>query len=82
MVLSRLDRWDWFRKLVTEDAYRRFWKDTFSNILARYDGQEIGIGRPNRKKGPGHGRTLALTAGAVSGAVYLQSRTRRAHKPR
>ena len=82
MVLSRLDRWDWFRTLVTESAYRRFWKDTFDNIMARYEGKEIGIGRPNRAKGSGAGKTAALVVGALSGAMYLQSRTRRAQKRR
>ena len=82
MVLSRLDRWDWFRTLVTESAYRRFWKDTFNNIMARYEGKEIGIGRPNRAKGSGSAKSVALIVGAVSGAVYLQGRTRRAQKRR
>jgi hypothetical protein len=49
MVLSRLDRWDWFVVTVTEAAYRRFWKATLGNILARYEGQPVGIGRPHRR---------------------------------
>jgi hypothetical protein len=76
LVLSRMDRWVWFRTLLTEDAYRRFWNETLSNILARYEGKEIGIGRPNRGGVPG--TAIAVTAGAaagvVAGALYLRSR--------
>ena len=83
MVLARLDRWDWFRTVVTEDAYRRFWSDTLNNMLNRYEGQEVGIGRPSRGDRSGKGKALAVTAGAaavVAGAAYLKSRNSRAKK--
>jgi len=82
-MLARLDRWVWFRTTVTEDAYRRFWNDTLDNIVARYEGREIGIGRPGRGDRSGQRRALAVTAGtvaAVAGAAYLQSRRRRAKR--
>jgi hypothetical protein len=90
LVLSRMDRWVWFRTLLTEDAYRRFWNDTLSNIVARYEGREIGIGRPGRGSSSGERKALAVTtgaaagvlAGAVAGAVYLRGRSRRAQKRR
>lgn len=81
MVLARLDRWVWFRTLVTEDAYRRFWSDTLGNMLAIYKGKAVGIGRPNRTGRSGKGKAIAVTAGAaavVASAAYLQGRSRRA----
>ena len=78
LVLSRMDRWVWFRTLLTEDAYRRFWNETLGNILARYEGKEIGIGRPGRGGTSGQRTAIAVTAGAaagmVAGAMYLRSR--------
>jgi hypothetical protein len=77
LVLSRMDRWEWFRTLLTEDAYRRFWGETLANIVARYEGKEIGIGRPSRN-GAGHTRALAVAgaAGLTAGALFLASRRR------
>ena len=82
MVASRLDRWDWFRTLVTEAAYRRFWNETLGNILARYEGRAIGIGRPNRAQRPGRRTALAVSAGTAVGALYLQGRSGRRGRTR
>jgi hypothetical protein len=57
MQLSRMDRWMWLRTRLTEAAYRRFWSDTFGNIVRRYEGKPIGIGRPSARR-----RTRALEA--------------------
>lgn len=46
MVLTRLNRWPWFVVTVTEAAYRDFWQDTLGNILRRYQGRAVAIGRP------------------------------------
>ena len=90
MTLFRLDRWNWFVVTVTEAAYRRFWRETLGNILKRYDGERIGIGRPNRRR-EARRSAYALAAGmaasgAASGAlsgglcatVYAAGRRRRA----
>lgn len=77
MVATRIDRWDWFRTMVTEAAYLRFWDTTVDNILARYDGKEIGVGRPSRV---GQSSRGAAVAAAAAGALYLRGRRRRAQK--
>jgi hypothetical protein len=46
MVLFRINRWVWFRTFLTKNAYRRFWRATLRNIVARYEGREFAIGRP------------------------------------
>ena len=60
MVLARLDRWAWLRTVLTEDAYRRFWDETVANIVARYEGRQIGVGRPHRGDRPGLLRGLGV----------------------
>ena len=59
MVMLGLDRWVWFRTFLTTNAYRRFWRETVDNILARYEGRDFAIGRPRRERVP-------EVAGAVS----------------
>ncbi len=46
MVALRLSRWPWYRRFLTKLAYRCFWNVTVKNLLARYDGKEVGVGRP------------------------------------
>ncbi|SDM30954.1 hypothetical protein [Allokutzneria albata] len=77
LVLSGLDRWGWFRTLLTENAYRRFWNDTVANILARHEGKEIGIGRPGRDEQSGRRRALGVTAVGLACATYLRRRAKR-----
>jgi hypothetical protein len=48
MVATGLSRWPWFVVTVTENAYRRFWHDTLGNVLRRYEGASVAIGRPAR----------------------------------
>jgi hypothetical protein len=50
MVLFRISRCVWFRNFLTKNAYRRFWRDTLKNIVARYEGREIGMGRPSHRR--------------------------------
>jgi hypothetical protein len=50
MVLFGINRWVWFRTFLTKNAYRRFWRDTLANIIARYEGREMGIGRASRRE--------------------------------
>jgi hypothetical protein len=45
MALARLDRWNWLKRALTENAYRRFFNVMMSNIQARYNGREFRIGR-------------------------------------
>lgn len=45
MALARLDRWTWFKMVVTEDAYRRFFNRMMRNILDRYRGKDFLVGR-------------------------------------
>ncbi|MFE2753660.1 hypothetical protein ACFXGA_16865 [Actinosynnema sp. NPDC059335] len=78
MVALRLDRWEWFRTKLTEAAYMDFWNDTVDNIIARYEGQEIGIGRPNR--GKGSAKRVAAAVGVVGAALYLRNRRRAAKR--
>jgi hypothetical protein len=91
MTLFRLDRWNWFVVTVTEAAYRRFWSETLDNILKRYEGSPIGVGRPSRREQrtgqrSAYGLAAGMVAsgaasGAVSGAVcataYAAGRLRR-----
>ncbi len=77
MELTRMSRWTWLRTRLTEAAYRRFWNDTFANIMARYEGKPIGIGRPGRGQRLDEQMAVAVTAGALTGALYLVGRTRR-----
>ncbi|MGM1060529.1 hypothetical protein [Saccharothrix sp. Mg75] len=81
MVALRLDRWVWFRTMLTESAYMNFWNDTVDNIISRYEGQEIGIGRPNRGKGSSK-RVVGALAAAAATALFLRNRSRRAKKRR
>jgi hypothetical protein len=46
MALARLDRWTWFKTIVTESAYRRFCNVMMQNILDCYDGTDFHVGRP------------------------------------
>lgn len=46
MALARMDRWAWFRRVVTEDAYRRFFEDMIRNIERCYHGEDFHVGRP------------------------------------
>lgn len=78
MTATRIDRSEWFVTTVTEAAYMKFWNTTVANIMARYEGQEIGIGRPSRVAQSNRGAAVAVAAAA--GAVYL--RRRRAQKRR
>ncbi|WP_033440217.1 hypothetical protein [Saccharothrix sp. NRRL B-16314] len=78
MVLFRLDRWVWFRTMLTENAYMDFWNDTVDNILSVYEGREIGIGRPDRS---GRSGKVLTVAALLAGAAYLRAR-RRAKKRR
>ena len=50
MVMLGLDRWVWYRTFLTKNAYRRFWRETVDNILARYEGRDFAIGRPRRER--------------------------------
>lgn len=52
MVLLGLDRWVWYRTFLTKHAYRRFWRETVDNILARYEGRDFAIGRERRERAP------------------------------
>lgn len=47
MVMLGLSRWVWYRTFLTKHAYRRFWRETMDNILARYEGRDFAIGRPH-----------------------------------
>jgi hypothetical protein len=82
MVLSRMDRWSWLRTRLTEAAYRRFWHDTYGNMMARYEGRPVGIGRPSRQQPADRTRALVLTAAALVGALLLRGRGRRAGRLR
>lgn len=78
MVATGLAQWPWFVKTVTEAAYLRFWNTTIDNIMARYGGKEIGVGRPSRVGQSNRGAAVALAA--AGGAVYLRGRRRRAQQ--
>ncbi|WP_309111459.1 hypothetical protein [Saccharothrix sp.] len=78
MVALRLDRWVWLRTKLTEAAYMDFWNDTVDNIIARYEGQDIGIGRPNR--GKGSAKRVVAAAGLVGAALYAHNRRRAAKR--
>lgn len=45
MALTRMDRWTWFKTLVTESAYRRFCDTMMNSLLARYHGNDFRVGR-------------------------------------
>jgi hypothetical protein len=45
MALSRMDRWPWFKRVVTESAYRRFFNAMMDNVLAAYEGVDFRVGR-------------------------------------
>jgi hypothetical protein len=49
MGLLRLDRWKWFKTVVTEDAYRRFCNAMWRNINDCYYGRDFHVGRPGRQ---------------------------------
>lgn len=63
MVLFGINRVRWLRTFLTENAYRRFWGTTLRNILARYEGKIIGIGRSVVQ--PDHGAIGALRGPGV-----------------
>ena len=46
MALARLDRWNWLKRVLTENAYRCFFNVMMSNIQARYHGRAFRVGRP------------------------------------
>ena len=48
MALARMDRWTWFKTVVTEAAYRRFFNDMMRNIIDCYDGIDFHVGRAPR----------------------------------
>jgi hypothetical protein len=77
-VLLGLDKWVWYRTWLTENAYMGFWNETVDNIIARYEGQEIGIGRPSR--GGSKRRLVGAVGLAAAGALLLRARGRRAKK--
>ena len=52
MVFLGLSRWVWYRTWLTKNAYRRFWRETVDNILARYEGRDFAIGRPRGERQP------------------------------
>lgn len=43
-VLLGLERVPPYKRFLAECAYRRFWRETVRNILARYEGRRFGIG--------------------------------------
>jgi hypothetical protein len=45
MALTRMDRWVWFKKVVTESAYRRFCLVMWRNIEDCYWGRNFHVGR-------------------------------------
>jgi hypothetical protein len=79
LVLIRLDRWTWLRTVLTEDGYRRFWNDTMKNIVARYEGRQIGVGRPNRGDRRNLLRALGLGGLVLAGGAYIDRHIRRAN---
>jgi hypothetical protein len=46
MAATGLHRWTWFKNLLVENAYRRFFNVMITNIRDCYDGNEFRIGRP------------------------------------
>jgi hypothetical protein len=64
MKLFRLSSWKWFREVLTRAAYRNFWRDTVNGLLLRYEGKEIGFGRPVADKT--HQVELGLKRGDLS----------------
>ena len=46
MALARMDRWTWFKTVVTESAYRRFCNVMMRSIQDCYNGNEFRVGRP------------------------------------
>jgi hypothetical protein len=48
MALTRMDRWTWFRNIITESAYRRFCNVMMRNVLDCYNGNDFHVGRPAR----------------------------------
>jgi len=48
MAFARLDRWNWLKRVLTESAYRRFFRAMMSNILYRYHGRDFRVGRACR----------------------------------
>lgn len=47
MRLLRLDRWRWFKTVVTESAYRRFCNVMMRNIEDCYHSRDFQVGRPD-----------------------------------
>jgi hypothetical protein len=48
MALARLDRWRWFKTVVTESAYRRFFEAMMRNVRDCHRGREFRVGRAPR----------------------------------
>lgn len=86
MQLTQMHRWTWLRTRVTEAAYRRFWNETFGNIMARYQGKPIGIGRPspepvrNGVVAVAASILLGILAGALPGVMSLHRQLRRGQR--
>jgi hypothetical protein len=71
MALARLDRWRWFKTVVTESAYRRFFDDMMHNVQACWQGVEFRVGRCRLQAVSGDAGTPAVAcaqAGAAEGA--------------
>jgi len=45
MAMIYLDRWQWLKRVLTEDAYRRFFNTMMDNIWANFQGVDHHIGR-------------------------------------
>lgn len=45
MALLRVDRWEWFKRKVTESAYRRFCIRMMKNVEDCYHGTEFRVGK-------------------------------------
>jgi hypothetical protein len=45
MALTRMDRWAWLKKVVTESAYRRFCIEMWRNIADCYAGRDFRVGQ-------------------------------------
>jgi hypothetical protein len=50
MALSRMDRWAWFKRLVTESAYRRFCLTMWRNIAHCHEGRDFAVGRAKSRE--------------------------------
>lgn len=74
MALARLDRWTWFKTVVTQSAYRRFCNAMMKNIEKCYDGRDFRVGR--RRSDPAHqgaGHENAKTGGNATTTTAAQA---------